>query len=468
MESYITEYLKLQRMVQLPKETEATDKLINKLIEDHEKNLDRYKVLQGYYEGYAKIFEREKDEYKSNNKLKLDYASYIVDVFLGLFVGNPITYTVSEEYQGIMEQLQEVFDLNDEQDENTELAKMASIKGRGYEIVYLDEESNICFNEVKPENIILVYDDSIKPAPLFAIYFIKKKIEDKEVIDITLYTKEAIKHYTSDGGKLTQTDEETNFFQEIPVVEFLNNDEGIGDFERVIPLIDAINKAQSDTANDFEEFTDSILVLSGMPQADEEDLQMIKEDKILLLDRKDGGQAAEWLVKQINDQATESYKNRLDRDIHKFAKVPNISDEAFASNISGESMKYKLFTTDQVIVAKQRKFKSAIQRRIDLILKVLNLKGSTGDFTYRDVSIVFNDNKPYNELDNITTVKACLDAGLSKTYSYGKLRDIDDIQEEIARQEQEKDAYAESFNKEVEDGQGIPGPTEKVRETSKE
>ena len=111
-------------------------------------------------------------------------------------------------------------------------------------------------------------------------------------------------------------------------------------------------------------------------------------------------------------------------------------------------MKYKLFATDQIIAQKQRKFKTALQKRIRLILKILNIKGAS-DFDYRDITVVFNDNKPYNELDNINTVKLALDAGLSKTYAYSKLRDIDDVAEELERQNQEKEEayqdYADSF-----------------------
>ena len=111
-------------------------------------------------------------------------------------------------------------------------------------------------------------------------------------------------------------------------------------------------------------------------------------------------------------------------------------------------MKYKLFATDQIIAQKQRKFKTALQKRIRLILKILNIKGAS-DFDYRDISVVFNDNKPYNELDNINTVKLAIDAGLSKTYACSKLRDIDDVAEELERQAQEKEedyqTYADSF-----------------------
>lgn len=462
MESYINGYFEPTKEFYLPADTEITDELVTKLIKLHEEDCERYITLEDYYRGKAKIYDRSKEDYKANNKLALDYPSYIVDILLGLFVGKPISYTVAEENAEMMEGLQEVFDLNDEQDENAEIAKICGIKGRGYEIVYLDEEGGVRFNEVQPENIVMVYDNHIKPEPLFCIYI--REDADAESIDkesknklVTLYTKDSIKEMRLEGSDLKLVEENANLFGAIPVVEFKNNNEAIGDFERVLSLIDALNLAQSDTANDFEEFTDALLVLAGMPQADSDDVNRMIEDKVLLLDKSGGaGQSAEWLIKNINDTALENYKNRLDADIHKFAKVPNMNDEHFAGNVSGEAMKYKLFATDQIIAQKQRKFKSALQERIKLILSIAKIK-TAKDFDYRDISIVFNDNKPYNELDNIATVKAALDAGLSKTYAYGKLRDIDDVAEELERQEQEKDAYAESFmqnaDKDLEDGE---------------
>lgn len=450
MESYINGYFEPTKEFYLPVETEITDELVTKLIKLHEEDCERYITLEDYYRGKAKIYDRSKEDYKANNKLALDYPSYIVDILLGLFVGKPISYTVSDENKEMMESLQEVFDLNDEQDENAEIAKICGIKGRGYEIVYLDEEGGVRFNEVQPENIVMVYDNHIKPEPLFCIYI--REDADAESIGkesknklVTLYTKDSIKEMRLEGSDLKLIEENANLFGAIPVVEFKNNNEAIGDFERVLSLIDALNLAQSDTANDFEEFTDALLVLAGMPQADSDDVNRMIEDKVLLLDKSGGaGQSAEWLIKDINDTALENYKNRLDADIHKFAKVPNMNDEHFAGNVSGEAMKYKLFATDQIIAQKQRKFKSALQERIKLILSIAKIK-TAKDFDYRDISIVFNDNKPYNELDNIATVKAALDAGLSKTYAYGKLRDIDDVAEELERQEQEKDAYADEF-----------------------
>lgn len=465
MENFITEYLKLPKRICLPEDTEITEELLKKILKVHDEDIGRYKILQGYYEGKAKIFERTKDKNKSNNKLVLDYPSYIIDVLLGLFVGKPISYTVKEENREKFKVIQDTLDLNNEQDENTEVAKMCGIKGRGYEIVYVDEESNIRFNEVNPENIVLVYDDKIIPKPIFAIYQAEltdvdnlgKESKGKKII---IYKKDIIQEFAKVKGDLHLLNEYPNPFGEVPVIEFLNNNEGIGDFERVLSLIDAINLSQSDTANDFEEFTNAILVLYGILDTDNEDIRQLIEDRVLLLD--ESGQNAQWLIKEINDAALENYKNRLDRDIHKFAKVPNMNDENFAGNVSGESMKYKLFATNQIIAQKQRKFKTALEARFRLIINGLKIKSGL-DLDYRDISIVFNENTPFNELDNINTVKAALDTGLSKQYALGKLRDIDDISEELKREEDERDIYAEEFEKELrEDENNIPGTSKKL------
>lgn len=454
MENYITEYMELPKDVYLPKNTPITSELIGELLKVHDTRVTRYQTLQDYYEGKAAIQGRVKDDHKPNNKLVQPYPAYIVDILLGLLFGNPVSYTVSEDNKESMEQVQEVFDYNEEQDENTELGKMAGIKGRAYEIVYQDEEGKTGFNEVEPENIMIVYDDSIKPKPLFALYItyvsdIKNLTENPTNRLVTVYTKNQIIKYQESNGSFALVDLKMHPFKEVPVIEYLNNDEGIGDFERVLPLIDAMNKSQSDTANDFEEFTDALLILYGMLYADNMDIQQLIDDGVILVDKSDGSiQGAEWLVKTINDTALENFKERIDRDIHKFAKVPNMSDEKFAGNVSGEAMKYKLFATDQVIAQKQRKFKSGLQKRIRLIMRVLNIK-TKGKADYRDISIVFNDNKPYNELDEMTVAKMAKDIGMSDAYVLGKLRDIDDVGEEKYRQEEDMHAYTNKFRRQV-------------------
>lgn len=311
-------------------DAEPTPELIKKLIDNHEMyEVGRYELLQNYYEGYTNILTRTKeDANKPNNKLVSAFPSYIVDLMQGMAVGKPVKYTSSNK--PFVEDIQDIFNYNDEQDENSELAKMAGIKGKAYEIVYIDEDSKVRFNEVNADNLIMVFDTKLNPEVNFAIMYsyatdINNIVDGNGLLEATVYTKDEILHYTNSQEGLALDSEESHYFGQVPVIQYLNNDESIGDFERVMSLIDAYDKTQSDTANDFEEFTDAFLVLVKMEGTDADDVQQLRKNKIILTDGD--GQSAYWLVKNINDTALANYKDRLNNDIHKFAKVPDMSDK---------------------------------------------------------------------------------------------------------------------------------------------
>lgn len=417
---------------------EPSPALVLKLIENHRRgSLDRFKRLQAYYEGYNDILTRTKtDSTKPNNRLVSGYPSYIVDIMQGYFVGKPITYT-SEDKQ-LIEDIQDIYNYNDEQDENSELAKMAGIKGKAYEVIYIDEDVNIRFNEIDADNVILVFDTKINPEPNFAIVVNWGSRLDEVTstpLTATVYTRDRIQQYIQGENGLILQEETDHYFGQVPIIEYLNNDEAIGDFERVISLIDAYDKANSDTANDFEEFTDAFLYLVNLFGTTDADIEQLKKDKVLLLD--EDGQAG-WLTKNINDTAIENYKDRLNGDIMRFAKVPDVSDINFSGNISGEAMKYKLLALDQVIATKQRKFKRALQKRIELICIYMAIKGKQYD--YREVDINFTYNKPENEKEAVEMAIQMLGI-TSLSTALSRVPGVDDVELELAKIETEKNSY---------------------------
>lgn len=416
---------------------ELNSRVIDKLVNDHKRYLYRYKKLQSYYEGKTDILERKKqDPTKPNNKTVSPYPSYIVDLMQGMFIGKPVSYTsINKEY---MKDVQEIFNNSDEQDENSELSKMAGIKGKAYEIVFMDEEGNIGFNEEDADNMIAVYDTKIKPEMILAVrlYNDNDLLGNKNIEYATAYTKDEIIEYINDGQGFKEDSRKDHYFNQVPVIEFLNNDEYIGDFERAIPNIDAYEKAQSDTANDFEEFTDAFLVLAGMMGTDEEDATKLKENKIILVDGQ--GQNAYWLIKEINDTALENYKNRLNDDIHKMTKVPDMSDDKFSGNASGVALEHKLLALEQVLSSKERKFKRGLQKRLELITEILN-KFDKG-YNYTDIKITFTRNKPVN-IKEAVEIASMLSGFTSNSTALSALPMVDDVQAEEEKIAKEKDAY---------------------------
>jgi len=352
-----------------------------------------YMKAQAYYEGRHEILDRPAGSANTevNNTIVNNFPGYIVDVNVGYFLGNPVAYTSGEKEADLLEQIQEIFDLNDEQNVNMELGKTNAIKGRSYELIYADEEANPRFAPIQPENLILIYNTSVEPKPLCAIRFwlVPDLFEDEETLHIVLYTDTQIINYVGIGDSLTEDSRESHAFGMVPVVEYINNDERQGDFDKVITLVDAYDKVQSDTANDFESFADAFLLIRNMSGTEESDLDDMRRKRAILVD--DDGDA-KWLVKDVNDNAQENYRERIEADIHRFSLTPNLTDEKFAGNVSGVALAYKLWGLEQNAAQKERKFKKSLQQRLKLISNFLGVKGK--DIDYQNISLNFSRNAP--------------------------------------------------------------------------
>jgi SPP1 family phage portal protein len=166
-------------------------------------------------------------------------------------------------------------------------------------------------------------------------------------------------------------------------------------------LVDAYDKAQSLTLDDMEDFTDAFLVLRGMGGMNADDVRALRKEKVLTME--EGGDAS-WLIKNLNDTYIENIKSRLQKDIHKFSNIPDMSDESFTGNTSGVAIKYKLIGLEQVRSRKERCFKKGLQRRIELIAGMLDTK-SRGRIDFRDIDIAFTANIPANTQEQSEIVK---------------------------------------------------------------
>ena len=430
-------------MITLNSIDELTQEVISRIIDTHKANcLPRLMQLEQYYENKNNILNRYMaDKTKPNNKIANAYPSYITDTLVGYFIGEPITYNCEDKE--LLEGLNNLLEYNDEADENSELAKDASIYGVAYELLYMSDEDNMLrFKRLDPKEIIPIYDKNIEENLLCVIryytdfnYFENKNYMIVEIIDANQITR----YKVGEGGLYAQVsnshfellEQYPHYFGMVPVAIYENNESMTGDFEKVISLIDAYDKMESDSLNDFEYFTDCYLALYGFT-ADSKDIQEMKEKRVLLMDE---GTSAEWLVKNTNDQNIENMKIRLDADIHKFSKCPNLADKEFSSNASGVAIKFKLLGTENLISIKERKFKKGLQQRLELINQINNLISS--GFDWRSIEIIFTRNIPSNDAD-IANVVNQLEGIVSDETLLAQVPFVDDVQAEIDRVKKQK------------------------------
>ena len=410
---------------------------IQKLIDIHRADISHYNNLLCMYETKNAIKGRVKaDDTVPNNRIAHSYANYIVTASVGYFMGRPIGYSFPEDYGPIFD---DVYKYNDEPSVNMRVATDCSIFGQAVEMLFMDENSNVRFAPVDITEIIVIR----QPDVIGDIHTVIRHwdeedlIEDKTITYVEIYYEDRIERYEYEGDNASGEPEiEAHPFNDVPFVVYDNNDSKMGDFEPVIDLINAYDQAQSDTANDFEAFTDCYLEVKGA-NLDPEQAQQLKELRVFNFPDADGG--IRFVTKDINDAATENYKNRLDNDIHKFSFVPNMSDENFASNASGVAMQYKLAGLNYKTAAKEALFKKGLLRRIELISNILNITASEPIDIVKDVGIKFTRNTIDNLAETVDLVNNISNI-ISKETAIDLLQNIIDPELEKERLEEEKAA----------------------------
>ena len=447
------------RKFKIDKDCILAESLILDLIKKHSKEKRRLSKLQKYYNNEnTKIATRKyKNKNKPKNRLSHPYAQYITDTAVGYLLGKPVAYATEDK--NLLETMTDIFRYNDESDNNTTLAKMASIYGYAYEIMYLDKNAKPRFKAIDPSELIVCYDNTLEENIVLAIRYYDEVVRNNDleetVTRLEVYTKptENDKGEIIANGKIirgtirlesiTLEDEEDYYFNDIPVNVYINNDELFGDFEKVLSLIDAYDQSQSDTANDFELFTNCMLVING-ELIDDEQAENLNDVNLIQFLNSDSD--AKYLIKDIQDTALENYKNRLNEDIHRFSFVPNMSDENFSNNASGIAMKFKLMGLENLIGVKEAKFKKGLMRRIELLCAYAKMKNNS-DYSYLAIEPVFTRNTPNNELE-LSQIMQNLTGILSEETIIGMSPRVSDIQAEIERKEKEanklyEDDYSE-------------------------
>ena len=431
------------RKIKLPVQENISNDLIKKLIENHATEKARILKLKEYYKNNNAIKNREQsDPNKPNNLLSHGYARYITDSYCGYFLGKPVVYKSNNE--ALLEQINENFIYNDEVGNNIALAQEASIAGYAYEVMYVDENSDLRFKTVNSEELIVVYDNTIEEKLQFAIrYYDVYNLENEDIKEVVLYTKNEVVYYDFKDDNLTEKSREAHYFNDVPIVDYENNNNRLGDYEPVISLIDAYDKAQSDTSNDFEYFTNALLVVSGVVmESDNEQPLNFKDNRVLNF--ADTNSKAEYLIKNINDSALENYKDRLNNDIHRFSNVVNMSDQNFGGNLTGIAIKHKLTGMEYITGIKETKFKKGLMRRIELATTVLNIKTSDV-YLYTEIKPVFTRNMPTNE-EELTNLAKGLVGIVSDQTVLSMLPQVDDVVAEMEMIAKEKENTLDNYN----------------------
>ncbi len=407
-----------------------TPALIARLIERHMRGHERVARLKDYYEGRHDILVRSrKSTSAANNRVVCNHAKYIVDIIQSYLVGNPVIYSVGDGHD--IEALKESYLVQDIASVDAELEKEMSITGRSYELVYADGDALPRSAVLQTGNTFVVYGGGVHEKPFFGVHYFRRFNIDGGCIGVCAMVADADRIYTYESDadsfyNMELKNSERHYFGKLPIIEYRNNAECQGDFEQLIPLINAYNLLESDRVNDKEQFVEAFLFLTGI-DIDSEQAQKLREERILM---GYDGATAQYLSKVMNEADIEVLRNSLREDIHRFAMVPDLSDECFGSNLSGVAIKYKLLGFEQHVRNKERYFTRGLRKRFELYRNFLSVKGSMEEVPLYKVKIGFTRNLPVNELE-VSQVINNLRGLVSTETLISQLSFVDDPKSEV-------------------------------------
>ena len=429
-----------KRLLTVPVNTEVTAQIVTEAIRLHLSRLvPIYRENENLYLSDHKILHnRAKDTWKPDNRLVVNYAKYIVDMFNGYFIGIPAT--VSHDDQVISDYVNDFRKFNDMEDSESELSKLVDIFGHAFWYVYQDEDANTRVTYNSPMNMLIVYGNSVAERPKFAVrYMIDEEtgagtgevVTDKETI-----------YFTLDNAGDVHFNERTNhIYSHLPIIEVIENEERRGIFESVKTLLDALNKAVSEKANDVDYFADAYLKIIGM-ELDDEVSKSIRDNRVFNLWGESGSQLdVDFLQKPNADQTQENLIVLLRDAIFNISMVANLSDKDFG-NSSGTALAYKLQAMDNLAKSKDRKMQSGFNRLYEVVLSVPTTQVPAD--AWSGLNYKFTRNVPKNTLEEAQIVSQ-LNGQVSDETKLSVLSIVQDPKEELERMEEESKKDSELY-----------------------
>lgn len=356
-------------------------KEIKNCINEMDKENSRYKKLDNYYKNSEDVLNKTRILSESPNNIILsNYARYISVLNVGYFMGNELKYNCNIDITKLLDKYSDNTIIKVDQSNAMKISKY----GKAYELVYVNEKGNIKSKSINPSNAIILKSDDLDEEELVGIY----KASDK---NIYIYTTEKCIQF---NGK-TVTDVKEHFFGKLPLIEYINNEDKLGDYETVITLIDAYNKIVSNDIDNIEEFVDSILIVKG-PTLTPEQLDLLKETRGMSLNKED---SAEYLTKVLDEIGISEALKRLRQDIHKFSFTPDMSDENFIGNSSGVALAYKLLPFEMLANTKEGYYEESVKRRFELYNLHLNKVENMVIVPLNELDVVFSRKLPKNDVE---------------------------------------------------------------------
>ena len=373
----------------------------------HQHNVTEIRYLQDYEKGIQPILYRKKEiRPEINFKTVENHAAEITAFKVGYVFGSPITFVqrASNEVSGNNQKVDDkkIAALNEmmfeerKASQDQKLGKDLAVCGVGYRIILPKRIKTglSVFDMVKlnPQNAFVVkYNDIYKRVALGVSYVTLKD----NTVRIGAYTDT---HYyelegnTSGFKVLGVTPHRIGV---VPIIEYQNDNERMGCFERVLPLLDALNIATSDRLNGLAQFVQSILWMNNC-EVDTDQMEQLK-DKLGLLTKSEPGNPAsvQYLTATLDQAQTQTLIDYLYEQILQIAGVPGREQSTGGNTGQAIMLSNGWQIAETHARSMEQTFTDSEFKTLDVVLRIAKLVDTNeiASLKLSDIDVKFSRNK---------------------------------------------------------------------------
>ena len=353
--------------------------VLSRAMEKHALNSSEIDYLWKYRNGLQPIlFRTKKGSYEDIvNKIVENRASEIIDFKLGYYVGEPIQYTSKKDDDKSLAEMQRFNDYMYsvcKASQDQDIVEWQMVCGTAFRIVLPNKNRAIKTQKpfemytLDPRSTFVVRSLEMGNKPLLAVQYY---VDEEEPVQ---------EHYTcyTDSQVFTITNRfiekvEDNPLGRIPIIEYPANNSRIGAFEVVLPLLDTINKIDSNRMDGIEQTVEAFIKFINC-EIDKEQFEEFKAMGAIMVKSVDGGNAdVDVVTTNLDQNQTQTSKDDLYDAVIEICGMPSRTGGASTSDTGAA-----VILRDGYALAERRAkvfenlFKASEMEMIDLAMFICN------------------------------------------------------------------------------------------------
>ena len=410
----------------------------------HEQNRAEMLYLFEYVKGRQPILDRQKQiRPEINEKIVDNMASEILEFKLGYEFGSSISYVQRarkdiKNRNALFSFFKKLFTSDESKKEDLrvsainemmveeckaakdlQLAKDVKTCGVGYRLILPKKiKTGVSVFDLlvlNPMNTFVVYSNDAYREPILGVSYFPHRDGS---VTFGCYTKTS--YFKIEMG-ITKGfedwfEEKPNIVGMVPIIEYINDYDRMGCFERVIPLIDALNTIDSDRVNDIAQHVQNILWGDNVA-LDTEQYKKLRDDGMILTKSEQGRTATlKYLESVLNQSENQTLVDYVKQQILDITNTPSRSELSGGSTGSATNMSTGWMAAETDAKEKEQIWSASERRETAIILKIIKdsneVDTDIAELNLSDIEIKFSRSRTYDLATKCNSLSALIRIGI--------------------------------------------------------